>query len=137
MLGASGEFQSGLVADTALSRDAFARFMDRIGDAHAVSGIYHFEALDGGMAATDKALFNPFTFSRRGVFEYEVFNGAAGGWLFITGRWQIRRSRRAGSLCETAISSPPRLEKGAVAAAMQAALGGSKTAIRQPEKKRA
>lgn len=78
---ADGTYLFFVDSDTLMLPDALHRFVRRIEDsaADAVSGIYHAEPLNCGLCVRYKAMLNNFLFSREGVFEYEVFNGAVAG----------------------------------------------------------
>lgn len=76
---ATGRYYFFLDSDTAMEPDALDNFVRRIAEADTVSGLYHWEPLNDGPGPRYKAMLNYHMFSRQGVFEYEVFNGAVGG----------------------------------------------------------
>lgn len=80
---ASGDYYFFIDSDTTLLPDAISTFIKRIEDpeigADSVSGLYHWHPLNRGACPAYKALLNYYLFSRQGLFEYEVFNGAVGG----------------------------------------------------------
>ena len=76
---ALGEFLFFLDSDTVMMHDTLLYFAHRIDQFDAVTGIYHFEALNSGIAPAYKALLNYYYFSRKGVIPYEVFDSARAG----------------------------------------------------------
>ncbi len=76
---ATGDYYFFLDSDTEILPDALDRFIKRMEDADAVTGIYHFEPLNEGWAQEYKALLNYYFFSRKGVIEYEVFDASRAG----------------------------------------------------------
>jgi glycosyltransferase involved in cell wall biosynthesis len=76
---AKGDYLFFLDCDTEVLPDLFKRFSDRIKNADAVTGIYHYDPLNKGLVHRYKALFNYYFFSKRGVIEYEVFDASRAG----------------------------------------------------------
>lgn len=76
---AAGDYIFFLDSDTEVLADTLDNFSRRMKEADAVTGIYHFEPLNRGMAQSYKALLNYYFFSRKGVIEYEVFDSSRAG----------------------------------------------------------
>lgn len=76
---AKGEYLFFLDSDTEMLPDALYNFSLRIKNSDAVTGIYHYQPLNRGIAQKYKALFNYFFFSRKGIIEYEVFDASRAG----------------------------------------------------------
>lgn len=76
---ATGEYLFFLDSDTEVFPDTLDRFIYRIKNTDAVTGIYHFHALNKGLVQDHKALLNYYFFSRKGVIEYEVFDASRAG----------------------------------------------------------
>ncbi len=66
-------------SDTRPCADMLERFLARIPEADAVSGIYAMEPLNDGAVPRYKAYFNYYGFSREGVFAYETFSASTAG----------------------------------------------------------
>ncbi len=66
-------------SDTEMLPDALSHFIDRIPFSDAVTGVYHYEALNAGWAPCYKALLNNYFFSRKGETPYEVFDSSRAG----------------------------------------------------------
>lgn len=76
---AQGEYLVFVDSDTRPSSDMVERFLARIPEADAVSGIYAMEPLNDGAVPRYKAYFNYYGFSREGVFAYETFSASTAG----------------------------------------------------------
>lgn len=78
---ADGEYLFFVDSDTAMlpeTLDTFIKHMEETG-ADALSGIYNESPLNSGATPLYKALLNYFTCARHGMFDNEIFNGAAAG----------------------------------------------------------
>ncbi|MBL8833959.1 MAG: glycosyltransferase [Rhodospirillales bacterium] len=76
---AQGEYLVFVDSDTRPLPDMIERFLARIPEADAVSGIYAMEPLNDGLVPRYKAYFNYYGFSREGVFAYETFSASTAG----------------------------------------------------------
>jgi glycosyltransferase involved in cell wall biosynthesis len=76
---ARGEYYFFVDSDTQILPDTLKRFLERIRDADAVSGIYHPEPLNVGATPRYKAYLLHYLFAREGVFEHDVFIASSAG----------------------------------------------------------
>ncbi len=76
---ASGEYLFFLDSDTEMLPDCLDNFVQRMQEADAVTGIYHYESLNKGWAEEYKGYLNYYFFARSGVLEYEVFDSSRAG----------------------------------------------------------
>jgi glycosyltransferase involved in cell wall biosynthesis len=76
---AKGEYYFFVDSDTEMLPDTLRNFLRRIPEADAVSGIYHPEPLSKGAVSRYKAYQLAYFFSRRGVFEHDVFIASSAG----------------------------------------------------------
>jgi glycosyltransferase involved in cell wall biosynthesis len=76
---AKGEFLFFVDSDTELLPDTLTVFRKHIGDVDAVSGTYHPDPLNKGIAQEYKALFTHYMFSKDGIIEFEGFQTMCAG----------------------------------------------------------
>lgn len=76
---ANGDYYFFVDSDTLMLKSTLANFINRIHNADAVTGVYHWEPINNSFVAWYKALLIHSLFTREGVFEHDVFNSAVAG----------------------------------------------------------